>query len=55
MQPVPEAIDSEAYKQVQLPKGAENLQNKPKFSEELKVDYEDFKNYLIRNKQREEG
>lgn len=45
----PEAIDSDVYKQVKLPVGAENLHGKPKLAEDLEVDYAAFKDYLIRN------
>ena len=45
----PEAIDSDVYKQVKLPVGAENLHGKPKLAEDLEVDYAAFKEYLIRN------
>ena len=45
----PEAIDSDVYKQVKLPVGAENLHVKPKLAEDLEVDYAAFKEYLIRN------
>ncbi len=45
----PEAIDSEVFKDVKLPEGAENLQGKPKLAEEMNVDYETFKDYLIKN------
>ena len=45
----PEAIDSDVYKQVKLPVGAENLHGKPKLAEDLEVDYTAFKDYLIRN------
>ncbi len=45
----PEAISEEVYKEVKLPTGAEKLQGKPKLAEELKVDYDAFKAYLIEN------
>jgi len=45
----PEAIDAQIYKQVELPEGAEKLEGKPKLAEDLKVDYEAFKEYLIKN------
>lgn len=45
----PKAIDSDVYKQVKLPVGAENLHGKPKLAEDLEVDYAAFKDYLIRN------
>ena len=45
----PEAIDSDVYKQVKLPVGAENIHGKPKLAEDLEVDYAAFKDYLIRN------
>lgn len=45
----PEAIDSEIFKDVKLPEGAEKLQGKPKLAEEMNVDYATFKEYLIKN------
>lgn len=45
----PEAISEEVYKEVKLPAGAEKLQGKAKLADELKVDYDAFKAYLIEN------
>ncbi|WP_156305953.1 threonine synthase [Sphingobacterium endophyticum] len=44
-----EAIDSEVFKDVKLPEGAEKLQGKPKLAEAMNVDYATFKEYLIKN------
>lgn len=45
----PEAISEEVYKEVKLPAGAEKLQGKAKLADELKVDYDAFKAYLLEN------
>lgn len=45
----PEAISEEVYKEVNLPAGAEKLQGKDKLADELKVDYDAFKAYLLEN------
>src|SRR5690606_22070067 len=46
---IPESIAEDVYKKVKLTAGAEKLQGKPKLAEELKVDYDAFKAYLIEN------
>ena len=43
----PEAIDPDVFKAVKLPKGAEDLADKPKLAEPMKVDYTEFKQYLL--------
>ena len=45
----PEAISEEVFKEVNLPAGAEKLQGKAKLADELKVDYDAFKAYLLEN------
>lgn len=45
----PEAISEEVFKEVKLPAGAEKLQGKAKLVDELKVDYDAFKAYLLEN------
>ncbi|MGJ1204565.1 threonine synthase [Sphingobacterium lactis] len=43
----PEAIAPDVFKAVKLPKGAEDLADKPKLAEPMKVDYTEFKQYLL--------
>lgn len=45
----PDAISEEVFAQVELPKGAEDLTGKEKLAVPLGVDYEGFKDYLLRN------
>lgn len=45
----PEGLDSDIFEKVVYPKGAEDLANKPKLAENLKVSYADFKDYLLVN------
>ena len=46
----PDAIDAQVFAKVQYPKGADELANKPKLAEPLEVDYDAFKDYLLKNK-----
>ena len=45
----PEAIDEEVYKAVRMPESAKTLYGKPKLAEEIPVEYQSFKNYLLKN------
>ena len=45
----PDAISSDVFKQIQLPKGAEKLNDKPKLATSMEVDYDTFKAYLLTN------
>ncbi|MGO3194389.1 MAG: threonine synthase [Sphingobacterium sp.] len=45
----PDAISSDVFEQIQLPKGAGELEGKPKLVTEMEVDYEIFKAYLLAN------
>ena len=46
----PDAIDSEIYEKITLPKDAESLTNKTKTTTELEIDFDQFKQYLLNNK-----
>src|SRR5690606_40132245 len=46
----PDAISSDVFEQVQLPKGAEKLNGKPRLATEMEADYEAFKDFLLKNK-----
>lgn len=46
----PDGIDEDIFAHVSYPEGAEDLAGKPKLAELLKVNYEDFKAYLLENK-----
>lgn len=46
----PDAIAKETFDRIKLPKGADLLANKEKLATSLAVDYEAFKNYLLKNK-----
>ncbi len=45
----PDAISSDVFEQIQLPKGAEKLNDKPKLATSMQVDYDTFKEYLLTN------
>lgn len=45
----PDGIDADIFKNVVYPKGAQDLADKPKLAEDLKVSYADFKDYLLTN------
>ena len=46
----PEGIDADIFSAVQYPQGAELLAGKPKLAESLAVNYDHFKDYLLKNK-----
>ena len=46
----PEGIDTDIFENVSYPKGAQDLANKPKLANPLKVSYDEFKTYLLKNK-----
>lgn len=46
----PEAIDTAVFEKIEYPEGAEGLSKKPKLASSLAVDYNSFKDYLLKNK-----
>lgn len=46
----PDAIDASVFAKITLPNGAKDLSGKPKLATRMKVNYEDFKSYLLNNK-----
>lgn len=46
----PDGIDADIFEHVVYPEGAKELADKPKLAEPLQVDYEMFKDYLLKNK-----
>ncbi|WP_140938581.1 threonine synthase [Sphingobacterium lumbrici] len=46
----PDAISETVFSEIQLPDGAKSLEGKQKLTEELDVDYDSFKRFLIENK-----
>ncbi|MBD1429092.1 threonine synthase [Sphingobacterium litopenaei] len=46
----PDGIDADIFEKVTYPAGAEELAGKPKLADPLAVSYEDFKEYLLKNK-----